>query len=133
MFLNLFKNLYKIMNKTRCFLSLVAAVLLASCAARTGMPEFSVFNMSDRNEAVRVSSEGMIDDVSIVKLDNSAGAPVIGIIEDAYESENAYYTRMPTSPKTHTTSSHRRRSTSTPRTEVSSGVSARRAAVPASI
>ena len=76
------------MNKTRCFLSLVAAVLLASCAARTGMPEFSVFNMSDRNEAVRVSSEGMIDDVSIVKLDNSAGAPVIGIIEDAYESEN---------------------------------------------
>ena len=79
------------MNKTRCFLSLVAAVLLASCAARTGMPEFSVFNMSDRNEAVRVSSEGMIDDVSIVKLDNSAGAPVIGIIEDAYESENAYY------------------------------------------
>ena len=87
----MFKNLYKIMNKTRCFLSFVAAVLLASCAARTGMPEFSVFNMSDRNEAVRVSSEGMIDDVSIVKLDNSAGAPVIGIIEDAYESENAYY------------------------------------------
>ena len=79
------------MNKRRYFLSLVAAVLLASCAARTGMPEFSVFNMSDRNEAVRVSSEGMIDDVSIVKLDNSAGAPVIGIIEDAYESENAYY------------------------------------------
>ena len=126
----MFKNLYKIMNKTRCFLSLVAAVLLASCAARTGMPEFSVFNMSDRNEAVRVSSEGMIDDVSIVKLDNSAGAPVIGIIEDAYESENAYYI---VSSKTHTTSSHRRRSTSTPRTEVSSGVSARRAAVPASI
>ena len=87
----MFKNLYKIMNKRRYFLSLVAAVLLASCAARTGMPEFSVFNMSDRNEAVRVSSEGMIDDVSIVKLDNSAGAPVIGIIEDAYESENAYY------------------------------------------
>ena len=87
----MFKNLYKIMNKTRCFLSFVAAVLLASCAARTGMPEFSVFNMSVRNEAVQVSSEGMIDDVSIVKLDNSAGAPVIGIIEDAYESENAYY------------------------------------------
>ena len=65
MFLNLFKNSYKIMNKRRYFLSLVAAVLLASCAARTGMPEFSVFNMSDRNEAVRVSSEGMIDDVSI--------------------------------------------------------------------
>ena len=79
------------MNKTRCFLSLVAAVLLASCAARTGMPEFSVFNMSVRNEAVQVPSEGLIDDVSIVKLDNSAGAPVIGIIEDAYESENAYY------------------------------------------
>ena len=79
------------MNKRRYFLSLVAAVLLASCAARTGMPEFSVFNMSDRNEAVRVSSEGMIDDVSIVKLDNSAGAPVIGIIEDVHESENAYY------------------------------------------
>ena len=87
----MFKNLYKIMNKRRYFLSLVAAVLLASCAARTGMPEFSVFNMSDRNEAVLVSSEGMIDDVSIVKLDNSAGAPVIGIIEDVHESENAYY------------------------------------------
>lgn len=79
------------MNKTRCFLSLVAAVLLASCAARTGMPEFSVFNMSVRNEAVQVPSEGLIDDVSIVKLDNSAGAPVIGIIEDVHESENAYY------------------------------------------
>ena len=87
----MFKNLYKIMNKTRCFLSLVAAVLLASCAARTGMPEFSVFNMSVRNEEVQVPSEGLIDDVSIVKLDNSTGAPVIGIIEDAYESENAYY------------------------------------------
>ncbi len=55
------------------------------------MPEFSVFNMSVRNEAVQIPSEGLIDDVSIVKLDNSAGAPVIGIIEDAYESENAYY------------------------------------------
>ena len=87
----MFKNLYKIMNKTRCFLSLVAAVLLASCAARTGMPEFSVFNMSVRNEAVQVPSEVLIDDVSIVKLDNSAGAPVIGIIEDVHESENAYY------------------------------------------
>ena len=55
------------------------------------MPGFSVFNMSVRNEAVQIPSEGLIDDVSIVKLDNSAGAPVIGIIEDAYESENAYY------------------------------------------
>ena len=87
----MFKKLYKIMSKTRCFLSLVAAVLLASCAARTGMPEFSVFNMSVRNEAVQVPSEVLIDDVSIVKLDNSAGAPVIGIIEDVHESENAYY------------------------------------------
>lgn len=55
------------------------------------MPEFSVFNMSDRNEAVQIPSEGLIDDVSIVKLDNSAGAPVIGMIEDVCESENAYY------------------------------------------
>ena len=87
----MFKKLYKIMSKTRCFLSLVAAVLLASCAARTGMPEFSLFNMSVRNEAVQVPSEVLIDDVSIVKLDNFAGAPVIGIIEDVHESENAYY------------------------------------------
>ena len=86
----MFKKLYKIMSKTRCFLSLVAVVLLASCVAGTGMSGFSVFNMSVRNEAVRVPSERLIEDVSIVKLDNSAGAPVIGIIEDVHESENAY-------------------------------------------
>lgn len=78
--------MYKILS-----IALISVVMLSSCAEKTGMPEFSVFNMSDRNEAVQVPSEGLIDDVSIVKLDNSAGAPVIGIIEDAYESENAYY------------------------------------------
>ncbi len=78
--------MYKILS-----VALISVVMLSSCAEKTGMPEFSVFNMSDRNEAVQVPSEGLIDDVSIVKLDNSAGAPVIGIIEDAYESENAYY------------------------------------------
>ena len=98
--------MYKILS-----VALISVVMLSSCAEKTGMPEFSVFNMSVRNEAVQIPSEGLIDDVSIVKLDNSTGAPVIGIIEDAYESET----------------------TSTPRTEVSSGVSAPRAAVPASI
>ena len=29
------------------------------------MPGFSVFNMSVRNEAVQIPSEGLIDDVSI--------------------------------------------------------------------
>ena len=78
--------MYKILS-----IALISVVMLSSCAEKTGMPEFSVFNMSVRNEAVQIPSEGLIDDVSIVKLDNSAGAPVIGIIEDAYESENAYY------------------------------------------
>lgn len=78
--------MYKILS-----VALISVVMLSSCAEKTGMPEFSVFNMSVRNEAVQVPYEGLIDDVSIVKLDNSAGAPVIGIIEDAYESENAYY------------------------------------------
>ena len=78
--------MYKILS-----VALISVVMLPSCAEKTGLPEFSVFNMSVRNEAVQIPSEGLIDDVSIVKLDNSAGAPVIGIIEDAYESENAYY------------------------------------------
>ena len=78
--------MYKILS-----VALISVVMLPSCAEKTGMPGFSVFNMSVRNEAVQIPSEGLIDDVSIVKLDNSAGAPVIGIIEDAYESENAYY------------------------------------------
>ena len=78
--------MYKILS-----VALISVVMLSSCAEKTGMPEFSVFNMSVRNEAVQIPSEGLVDDVSIVKLDNSAGAPVIGIIEDAYESENAYY------------------------------------------
>lgn len=78
--------MYKILS-----VALISVVMLSSCAEKTGMPEFSVFNMSVRNEAVQIPYEGLIDDVSIVKLDNSAGAPVIGIIEDAYESENAYY------------------------------------------
>ena len=78
--------MYKILS-----IALISVVMLSSCAEKTGMPGFSVFNMSVRNEAVQIPSEGLIDDVSIVKLDNSAGAPVIGIIEDAYESENAYY------------------------------------------
>ena len=78
--------MYKILS-----VALISVVMLSSCAEKTGMPEFSVFNMSVRNEAVQIPSEGLIDDVSIVKLDNSTGAPVIGIIEDAYESENAYY------------------------------------------
>ena len=79
------------MNKTRCFLSLVAAVLLASCVARTGMPEFSVFDKSAMNEAVQVSSDALIEDVSVVRLDASEGAPILGVIEDVCESENAYY------------------------------------------
>lgn len=78
--------MYKILS-----IALISVVMLSSCAEKTGMPGFSVFNMSVRNEAVQIPSEGLIDDVSIVKLDNSTGAPVIGIIEDAYESENAYY------------------------------------------
>lgn len=78
--------MYKILS-----IALISVVMLSSCAEKTGMPGFSVFNMSVRNEAVQIPSEGLIDDVSIVKLDNSAGAPVLGIIEDAYESENAYY------------------------------------------
>lgn len=78
--------MYKILS-----IALISVVMLSSCAEKTGMPGFSVFNMSVRNEAVQIPSEGLIDDVSILKLDNSAGAPVIGIIEDAYESENAYY------------------------------------------
>lgn len=78
--------MYKILS-----VALISVVMLSSCAEKTGMPEFSVFNMSVRNEAVQIPSEGLIDDVSIVKLDNSTGAPVIGIIEGAYESENAYY------------------------------------------
>ncbi len=78
--------MYKILS-----IALISVVMLSSCAEKTGMPGFSVFNMSVRNEAVQIPSEGLIDDVSIVKLDNSTGASVIGIIEDAYESENAYY------------------------------------------
>ncbi|HIR94919.1 MAG TPA: 6-bladed beta-propeller [Candidatus Coprenecus stercorigallinarum] len=78
--------MYKILS-----IALISVVMLSSCAEKTGMPGFSVFNMSVRNEVVQIPSEGLIDDVSIVKLDNSSGAPVIGIIEDAYESENAYY------------------------------------------
>ena len=78
--------MYKILS-----IALISVVMLSSCAEKTGMPGFSVFNMSVRNEAVQIPSEGLIDDVSIVKLDNSAGAPVIGIIEDVHESENAYY------------------------------------------
>ena len=64
--------MYKILS-----VALISVVMLSSCAEKTGMPEFSVFNMSVRNEAVQVPYEGLIDDVSIVKLDNSAGAPVI--------------------------------------------------------
>ena len=32
-----------------------------------------------------------IEDVSVVRLDASEGAPILGVIEDVCESENAYY------------------------------------------
>ena len=94
------------MSKIHCALVAVAVVLLASCVARTGMPEFSVFDKSAMNEAVQVSSDALIEDVSVVRLDASEGAPILGVIEW---------------------------STGMPRTEVSSCVSAPRAAVPVSI
>ena len=93
---------------------LVSAAVLSSCSQKTEMPGFSIFERSAMNEAVQVSSDALIEDVSVVRLDASDGAPVIGMIEDVCESENAYYIISP-------------------RTEVSSGVSAPRAAVPASI
>lgn len=79
------------MSKIHCALVAVAVVLLASCVARTGMPEFSVFDKSAMNEAVQVSSDALIEDVSVVRLDASEGAPILGVIEDVCESENAYY------------------------------------------
>ena len=82
-------NLYKIMYKVLCFV--FSAVMLASCAARTEMPGFSIFERSAMNEAVQVSSDALIEDVSVVRLDTSDGAPVLGMIEDVCESENAYY------------------------------------------
>ena len=39
------------------------------------------------NEAVQVSSDALI----VVRLDASEGAPILGVIEDVCESENAYY------------------------------------------
>ena len=78
------------MSKIHCVLVAVA-VVLASCAARTGMPEFSVFDKSAMNEAVQMSSDALIEDVSVVRLDASEGAPILGVIEDVCESENAYY------------------------------------------
>ena len=53
--------------------------------------EFSVFDKSAMNEAVQVSSDALIEDVSVVRLDASEGAPILGVIEDLCESENAYY------------------------------------------
>ena len=79
------------MSKIHCALVAVAVVMLASCAARIGMPEFSVFDKSAMNEAVQVSSDALIEDVSVVRLDASEGAPILGVIEDLCESENAYY------------------------------------------
>lgn len=79
------------MSKIHCVLVAVAVVLLASCVARTGMPEFSVFDKSAMNVAVQVSSDALIEDVSVVRLDASEGAPILGVIEDVCESENAYY------------------------------------------
>ena len=79
------------MSKIHCALVAVAAAMLASCVARTGMPEFSVFDKFAMNEAVQVSSDALIEEVSVVRLDASEGAPILGVIEDVCESENAYY------------------------------------------
>ena len=68
-----------------------SAVMLVSCTVRTEMPGFSIFDRSAMNEAVQVSSDALIEDVSVVRLDTSDGAPVLGMIEDVCESENAYY------------------------------------------
>ena len=38
-----------------------------------------------------LSSDALIEDVSVVRLDASEGAPILGVIEDVCESENAYY------------------------------------------
>ena len=59
--------------------------------SKTEMPGFSIFDRSAMNEAVQVSSDALIEDVSVVRLDTSDGAPVLGMIEDVCESENAYY------------------------------------------
>ena len=79
------------MSKIHCALVAVAVVLLASCTARTEMPGFSIFDRSAMNEAVQVSSDALVEDVSVVRLDASEGAPILGVIEDVCESENAYY------------------------------------------
>ena len=70
---------------------LVSAAVLSSCSPKTEMPGFSIFDRSAMNEAVQVSSDALIEDVSVVRLDTSDGAPVLGMIEDVCESENAYY------------------------------------------
>ena len=74
------------MSKIHCALVAVAVVLLASCTARTEVPGFSVFDRSAMNDAVQVSSDALIEDVSAVRLDTSDGAPVLGMIEDVCES-----------------------------------------------
>ncbi len=44
---------------------LVSAALLSSCAAKTEMPGFSVFDRSAMNETVQVPFDALIEDVSV--------------------------------------------------------------------
>ena len=75
----------------RIILCLLVMAIASACAERTGLPEFSVFGMSGRDNAVQVPYGQVIEEVRTVSLDASDNAPILGMIEEVYESEEAYY------------------------------------------
>lgn len=74
------------MNKT-----LIAAVILmlASCADKNDMEGFQVFK--GRDEAKIVSMDSVIEKTSVVLLDTSSKAPLLGEISFLYEAKDSYY------------------------------------------
>ena len=75
----------------RFYFLLIMTGILISCTENNNMPECTIFKQFGKNEPTQMPFNDIIEDISVIRLDTSDGAPVIGMIEDVCESENAYY------------------------------------------
>lgn len=68
------------------------AFFLNSCATNNdAIPEFSVFDISDKNQITEIHTDSIAERISITMLDNSSGSPILGNILNLHESDSSYY------------------------------------------
>lgn len=77
------------MQKTVLFI--VVLFIAASCNEQKQMSGFQVFDFSKKDVAESIPIDSIVKNTTIIQLDTSSMAPIVGEVTSLYESGDAYY------------------------------------------